>query len=108
MTASTPCASSQRASSTVVAEEKILAPSARTRASSSFAGRPKWKLTTAGRNSASTSAASALNARHGRGVAEEIDVERPARRRLDRGELGAHRFEAEHRARQRAEAAGVA
>ena len=41
-------ASSQRASSTVVAEERIFAPHARTRASKSATGRPKWKLTTGG------------------------------------------------------------
>ena len=35
MMASTPCASSQSASSTVVAEESILAPQVRTRASKS-------------------------------------------------------------------------
>jgi hypothetical protein len=35
----------------VVAEEMILAPVARTRASSAGAGRPKWKLTTSGRAS---------------------------------------------------------
>ena len=41
MIASTPCASSQRASSTVVAEEKIFAPERLTRASKSADGRPK-------------------------------------------------------------------
>ncbi len=56
MTASTPWACSHSASSTVVAEDRMRAPVARTRASSGAAGKPKWKLTTAGLNS-STSAA---------------------------------------------------
>ena len=61
MIASTPRASSQRASSTVVADDTIFAPDARTRASRSSAGSPKWKLTTAGLNSSSTPATSRLN-----------------------------------------------
>jgi hypothetical protein len=61
MTASTPCDSSQRASSTVVAEETMRRPVARTRASSAGAGRPKWKLTTAGRTASTTAALSASN-----------------------------------------------
>jgi len=48
MIASQPCASSQIASSTVVADDRITAPVARTRASSAGAGNPKWKLTTSG------------------------------------------------------------
>ena len=60
MIASTPWDSSQRASSTVVAEERIFAPMLRTRSSNAGFGRPKWKLTTAGLNAASTSAAASL------------------------------------------------
>ena len=59
--ASTPCASNQRASSTVVAEDSTLAPHFFTCFSNSGVGRPKWKLTTAGLNSSRTSAAAALN-----------------------------------------------
>ena len=55
ITASTPRASSHRASAVVVAEEITLAPEALTRSSSAGSGRPKWKLTTSGR-SASTRA----------------------------------------------------
>ncbi|MNF07573.1 hypothetical protein D3C80_2077830 [compost metagenome] len=54
MIASQPLRSSQAASSTVVALDSTLAPLAFTRCSSSACGRPKWKLTTSGRN-ASTS-----------------------------------------------------
>jgi hypothetical protein len=60
MIASTPCASSHNASSTVVADDKTLEPIAFTRPSNSADGKPKWKLTTAGLNSLRTSAASAL------------------------------------------------
>jgi len=42
----------------VVADARTLAPAARTRASSAGAGRPKWKLTTFGRASRETCAAS--------------------------------------------------
>ncbi len=54
ITPSTPCASSQRASATVVAEERVKAPAALTRASKPGCGKPKWKLTTAGRASSTT------------------------------------------------------
>ena len=69
MIASQPCSSSQTASATVVAEETIFAPVARTRSRSAGSGRPKWKLTTSGRNS-STSAqkASSKGARWPAGV----------------------------------------
>ena len=51
----------------------LRAPAARTRASSSGAGSPKWKLTTAGLNSSSTSAAAAPKG------AREAPATRPAR-----------------------------
>src|SRR5215472_15630688 len=51
MIASHPWSSSQRASSTEVAEEVIFAPALRTRATKFLSGRPKWKLTTSGWNS---------------------------------------------------------
>ena len=59
--ASTPRASSPAPRRPVVADERIRAPVARTRASRSLGGRPKWKLTTAGRSSSSRCAASAPN-----------------------------------------------
>ena len=61
MTASTPWASSQRASSTVVALDSTLAPQPFTRASRAGSGRPKWKLTTRGWKGSTMSAISALN-----------------------------------------------
>ena len=64
ITASTPRASSQRASSTVVADAITFEPQPFTRARSCGAGSPKWKLTTAGRNGCSASAASALKGAH--------------------------------------------
>ena len=84
MTASTPCASSQRASSTVVAEDRIFAPQPRTRATRSAEGRPKWKLTTGGRNGSNASAAS-----HSKGGARSragrIGRPRPCRARRSTG-----------------------
>ncbi len=61
ITASQPRASSQRASSTVVAEETTLAPAARTRASSAASGRPKWKLTTSGLSDSTTAQVASSN-----------------------------------------------
>ena len=60
MMASTPWACSHSASSTVVALDSTLAPQARTRASNWGEGRPKWKLTTGGRNGSTRSAISSL------------------------------------------------
>ena len=47
MMASAPCASSQRASSTVVADDSTLAPQPSRARAARRDGRPKWKLTTA-------------------------------------------------------------
>ena len=44
---------------------------------------------------------------HGRPVGEEVRVVRPVGRRADRGKLLAHRLDAQHRARQRTEAASL-
>lgn len=55
-----PCASSQRASASVVIDARIFAPRARTCASSSGAGRPKCKLATGYAKALNTSAAAAL------------------------------------------------
>ena len=58
--ASTPCSSSQRASVTVVAELRITQPAALRRSTRDFSGNPKWKLTTSGLSSTTTSHISAL------------------------------------------------
>ena len=140
MMASTPRASSQRASSTVVADDRIFAPQlAHAAPADRRDGRPKWKLTTGGLNSLEHVSASASNgdatgppgsrsasmpssarygartARHRASrsalasarVAEEVDVERPPGLRSNRRQLPAHGIRVQHRARQRAEAAGV-
>ena len=49
MMPSAPCASSQRASATLVALDSTIAPVTLTASSSGAGGRPKWKLTTGGR-----------------------------------------------------------
>ena len=58
MTTSQPWLSSQTASATIVADDKTTAPVARTRSTSSGAGKPKWKLTTSGRHRSTTLQAS--------------------------------------------------
>ena len=62
MTASTPRVSSQRASAAVVAELRTRAPAALTRLTRPGSGNPKWKLTTSGLVSSTTSQKEALNA----------------------------------------------
>ena len=61
MTASQPCPSSQRASSADVAELMTSIPASFTRLSSAASGMPKWKLTTLGLNSSTTSHIAAVN-----------------------------------------------
>ena len=61
ITASQPWSSSHRASATVVALDTTVAPVARTRSTSVSAGRPKWKLTTFGASSSTTSVSAASN-----------------------------------------------
>ena len=55
MMASTPRASSQRASAAVVAELITRKPAALTRSNSVGSGNPKWKLTTSGLVASTTS-----------------------------------------------------
>ncbi len=55
ITASQPRASSQRASSTVVADERIFAPVPFIRSTNLDSGSPKWKLTTSGLSSTTRS-----------------------------------------------------
>ena len=59
ITASQPCASSQRASAAVVAELMTTIFSAFRRFTSAASGRPKWKLATLGLNSSTTSQSAA-------------------------------------------------
>ena len=61
MTTSQPWLSSQTASATIVADDITTAPVARTRSTSSGAGRPKWKLTTSGRQRSTSRQASSSN-----------------------------------------------
>ena len=61
MIASAPFVSSHFASSMVVALANMVAPQSLTRLSKFLAGKPKWKLTNEGLNSAKISAVSTLN-----------------------------------------------
>jgi hypothetical protein len=62
MMASTPRASSQRASAAVVAELMITQPASLTRVTKASSGRPKWKLTTSGLSSSTASQKTASKA----------------------------------------------
>ena len=75
ITASTPRCSSQSASSTVVALERMRAPLARTRSSSGSSGSPKWKLTTGGRSSSISSAARGVERKAAGTGGHRVDVE---------------------------------